>query len=100
MGQGAFKNEDQIVKIHVTRCMDMLRQRLMCEVDTGVLGQVWWADGENSPVNAFVDFNIQHKCKNYDAVRSWAQERQLPEPDKTPKDFLESPGGYVYPSIP
>jgi len=100
LGEEAFTNEDHIVKVHVTHCLDMIRQRLMCEVDTGVLGQIWWGEGNNQPVHAFVDFNIQHVCKNYDAVRSWAEARQLPPADETPVDFLEVPTGFVYSGIP
>lgn len=53
-GKGAFVNEDKILKLHVTHCLDILRQQLMCSVDTGVLGQVWW--DPQSP-KTFVDFN-------------------------------------------
>ena len=69
----------------------------MCTVDTGVLGQVWLHP--NSP-QAFVDFNTEHKCKNYDAVRQYAEDNQLPS--KPPNDFLEppKPGDRVYEAIP
>jgi hypothetical protein len=46
----------------------------MCNVDTGVLGQVWY-DKENP--SAFPDFNTRHKCKNYDAIREWAELHQV-----------------------
>jgi hypothetical protein len=87
IGDGAFKNNDYILKLHVTHCLDILRQQLMCTVDEGVFGQYWINPEE--PV-AFVDFNTKHKCKNYDAVRQWAEERQMPE--NLPKDFLVAPG--------
>lgn len=86
IGKGAFKNNDRILKLHVTHCLDILRQQLMCTVDLGVFGQVWINPEEPT---SFVDFNTQHTCKNFDAVRQWAQERQLPE--DVPKDFLEPP---------
>lgn len=41
-GKGAFKNDEHVVKAHVTHCMDIIRQQLMCMPDTGLLGQVWW----------------------------------------------------------
>jgi hypothetical protein len=96
-GDGAFKNDDNIVRYHVTHCMDIIRQQLMCMPDTGVLGQVWW---DPKAPKAFVDFNTEHKCKNYDAIRQWAEERQIPE--KVEKDFLQPPkkGDLIYDEIP
>jgi hypothetical protein len=69
----------------------------MCQPDTGLLGQVWW---NPSAPTAFVDFNTEHKCKNFDAVRQWAEERQIPE--TVPMDFLQPPkdGDLVYETIP
>lgn len=60
----------------------------MCTVDIGVLGQVWWNRAEPS---AYVDFNTQHKCRNFDAIRQWAFERQAPE--DVPVDYLKPPRG-------
>ncbi|KAH8775126.1 hypothetical protein BGZ57DRAFT_371344 [Hyaloscypha finlandica] len=96
-GKGAFVNEDMIVRHHVSHCLDIIRQQLMCTVDTGMLGQVWW---DKRFPKAFVDFNTEHKCKNFDAVRQWAEERQLPE--KVPDDFLKPPRSEeeVYEEIP
>jgi hypothetical protein len=67
----------------------------MCTVDTGVLGQVWWDPKEPKP---FVDFNTEHQCKNFDAVRQWAEGRQLPA--ETPNDYLEKPAGRIWSEIP
>lgn len=96
-GEGAFKNEDNIVKYHVTHCLDIIRQQLMCQPDTGVFGQIWW--NPKAP-KAFVDFNTEHKCKNYEAIRQWAEERQIPE--KVEKDFLQHPESedIIYEAIP
>ncbi|OBT95655.1 hypothetical protein VE01_05884 [Pseudogymnoascus verrucosus] len=97
LGQGAFSNADHVVRFHVTHCLDILRQQLMCAVDVGVLGQVWTFREDPS---AFVDFNTEHKCRNYDAVRKWAEKRQLPE--EVPPDFLVPLGAedVVYEEIP
>jgi hypothetical protein len=71
----------------------------MCTVDIGVLGQVWWKGPEGQP-EAFVDFNTQHVCRNFDAVRQWAEERQMPE--VTPDDWIPLPpaGTKILDSIP
>ncbi|KUJ19253.1 uncharacterized protein LY89DRAFT_731660 [Mollisia scopiformis] len=86
LGQGAFRNEEFIVQKHVSHCLDILRQQLMCTVDVGVLGQVWVH--KNEP-EAFTDFNTKHTCRDFEAVRTWAEERQLPE--SVPTDFLQPP---------
>ncbi|KAH8675591.1 hypothetical protein BX600DRAFT_546380 [Xylariales sp. PMI_506] len=54
LGLHAFKNDGDIFRLHVTHCLDIIRQVLMCNVDTGVLGQVWVDPREPA---AFPDFN-------------------------------------------
>ncbi|KAF7505676.1 hypothetical protein GJ744_000525 [Endocarpon pusillum] len=97
LGEGAFSNSDHILRHHVSHCLDIIRQQLMCTIDTGVLGQVWW--NRNWP-EAYVDFNTQHKCKNFDAIRQWAEDHQLPK--DIPFDFLQPPqeGDTIYEHIP
>jgi hypothetical protein len=115
-GVGAFTNDENIVRHHICKfrqlppsqipeadhipaahCLDVIRQQLMCQPDTGILGQVWW---DKSAPKAFVDFNTDHKCKNFDAIRQWAEERQIPE--TVPMDFLKPPvnGDAIYDAIP
>lgn len=74
----------------------------MCNVDVGVFGQVWYVPSEGKEVSAFVDFNTDHRCRNYDAVRQWAKERQLPPEDEVPDDILEppSPDTLVHAGVP
>lgn len=81
--------------------MDIIRQQLMCTVDVGVLGQVWYQPPGSSP-EAFVDFNTVHKCRNFDAIRNWAEKHQLPEAKDCPADFLELPkdGDRIYQDVP
>lgn len=97
MHMGPFSNSDDVVRYHVSHCLDIIRQQLMCTVDLGVLGQVWW--NEEKP-EAYVDFNTKHTCRNFDAVRQWAEQRQAPE--TVPEDYLQPPreGQFIYPSIP
>ncbi|KAK0114334.1 hypothetical protein ONS95_013826 [Cadophora gregata] len=86
LGKGAFSNKDEILRFHVTHCLDTLRQQLMCTADVGVLGQVWW--NREKPA-AYPDFNTRHKCRNFDDIRQWAFEHQAPE--DVPADYLKSP---------
>ncbi|EAW08969.1 oxidase ustYa family protein [Aspergillus clavatus NRRL 1] len=97
LGHGAFKNDDFIVRRHVSHCLDILRQQLMCTIDTGVLGQVWI---HPEHPEAYVDFNTQHQCKNFEIIRQYAEKNQLPA--QIPKDFLEPPksGDRIYEQIP
>ncbi|VUC21311.1 unnamed protein product, partial [Clonostachys rosea] len=98
LGHHAFKNEEPILRRHVTHCLDTIRQVMMCNVDTAVLGQVW-AD-PNKPT-AFPDFNTKHVCKNYESVRKWAEGIQAPPHDQVPDDYLEPPtSGDILPAIP
>ncbi|KAL6880761.1 hypothetical protein J3F83DRAFT_719732 [Trichoderma novae-zelandiae] len=88
LGEHAFVNEEFILRLHVTHCLDTIRQVLMCNVDTGVLGQVWIDPKEPT---AFPVFSTKHVCKNYDDIRQWAERLQAPPPDKIPKDYLARP---------
>lgn len=98
MGMHAFKNDDHILQLHVSHCVDILRQVLMCNVDTGVLGQVWY-DPEKPAT--FPDFHTTHVCKNYDAVRQWAEKLQAPPVDELPADYLQPAApDSIWPSTP
>lgn len=69
----------------------------MCTVDVGVLGQVWW--NKEKPM-AYPDFNTEHKCRNFEDIRRWAEENQAPR--DVPDDYLISPKNWqdVYDAIP
>ncbi|KAG8413451.1 hypothetical protein J3459_015397 [Metarhizium acridum] len=123
LGEHEFVNEDVILRPHISRCLgpnlpsgeyptpsknytylevahclDAIRQVLMCNVDTGVLGQVWANSEKPFP---FPDFNTNHKCKNYDDVREWAMKLQRPPNDRIPADYLAKPRpGDVFPLVP
>lgn len=69
----------------------------MCTIDVGVMGQVWVNPEAPEP---HVDFNTYHKCRDFDAVRHWAEQRQIPA--HVPADFLQPPseGDTVYTEYP
>lgn len=96
LGKGAFKNDDDIVYYHTSHCLDILRQRLMCQPDMGVLGQIWW---NKAKPQAYPDFNTVHQCRDYESIRQWAQEHQAPL--NVPNDYLVVPAEeHVLESIP
>ncbi|KLJ06371.1 hypothetical protein EMPG_10200 [Blastomyces silverae] len=91
-GDGPFKDPDDVLETHIGHCVDILRQQIMCTADVGVFGQ-WWVEG----VGPFVDFNTVHKCRNFEEIRKWAEQRQSSyEIDKPQK----RPGDVVLPNVP
>lgn len=58
----------------IGHCLDILRQQLMCKADVSILGHVWIRD-----YGIYPDFNTKHRCKNFEAIRDWARDRQLRE---------------------
>ncbi|PQE13984.1 tat pathway signal sequence protein [Rutstroemia sp. NJR-2017a BBW] len=118
IGDYVFDNREDISKFHFyakppfiitiinkvslpAHCLDIVRQVLMCNVDTGVLGQVWTRQSETMSPQAFPDFNTRHKCKDYEAVRMWAEENQVPSDEKLSVGYVALPEeGDVLPFIP
>ncbi|KAF2676276.1 hypothetical protein K458DRAFT_322434 [Lentithecium fluviatile CBS 122367] len=102
-GKDAFVNSEDIVRYHVTHCLDILRQQLMCVTDVGVLGQVWWQPADEPNPMPFVDFNTKHRCRDFEAIRRWAEVHQLP-PEETVDTStfyqMPKPGDTVYSEIP
>ncbi|KAE9368375.1 hypothetical protein N431DRAFT_347475 [Stipitochalara longipes BDJ] len=86
-GKEAFGDTPEVLHWHVSHCVDFIRQRLMCTMDTDVFGSVWV--GNRTSASLFVDFNTKHVCKNFDDIRSWAEKNQMPE--LGPEDFWEPP---------
>jgi hypothetical protein len=78
----------------IAHCLDIVRQRLMCIVDTDVFGAVWVNLTSPRP---FVDFNTQHVCKNFEAIRDWA-ERNQESGGRLPSNYWDPPseGVYIY----
>jgi len=103
LGKGPFANSDYVLRYHVTHCLDIVRQQLMCSIDIGVLGQVWFQPPPSPFAEPYVDFNTRHKCRNFDAVRAWAEAHQIPPPEAVNmEEFYEEPkeGDTIYSVIP
>lgn len=58
------------IKVHIDHCLDTLRQHVMCHADIALV-TFDWIDGYRKP---FPNFNIEHECRSFDAVNSWARE--------------------------
>ncbi|KAH8171949.1 tat pathway signal sequence [Sarocladium implicatum] len=89
LGTNEFLNNGTMLEHHITHCLDTVRQVLMCNVDTGVLGQRWV---DKDKPYGFPDFQTTHTCKNYEDVRKWAEKLQAPPFEELPADYLASPG--------
>lgn len=61
---------------HLDHCVDMLRQKLMCDADVGVFNYNW-VKGRSRP---YPNFNTMHKCRNFDDVLTWAKSHQAKAP--------------------
>ncbi|KAJ9228938.1 hypothetical protein DTO169E5_9027 [Paecilomyces variotii] len=58
---------------HLSHCIYLLLQNLMCNANVDVYTH-YWADAQ---LNAFPDFNINHKCRDFDAILKWQEENSI-----------------------
>ncbi|KAH7109478.1 hypothetical protein B0J11DRAFT_601694 [Dendryphion nanum] len=72
--EDAYKNKaspwtdsEATVRVHLDHCIDILRQKLMCDSDTGLVTFVW-VKGRRKP---YPDFNVQKKCRDHSKIQSW-----------------------------
>ncbi|KAI4868045.1 hypothetical protein F4820DRAFT_411308 [Hypoxylon rubiginosum] len=66
--------EDGLYSVdHAYHCMNGIRQSLQCHSD--VTPQVFQYVPERDMIRS--NFNVLHTCRNFDAIRQWALERQL-----------------------
>lgn len=54
-------------------CIDMIRQRLTCTADIGLVTGVW-VETYSEP---YPDFSTRHVCRDFDKIRGWAMDRAL-----------------------
>ncbi|KGO46103.1 Protein of unknown function DUF3328 [Penicillium expansum] len=68
-----WRDDPQTLRFHLDHCIDMIRQKLMCSPDVGIITYVW-AKGYKHP---FPDFNIIHKCRDYSRLLEWVKENDV-----------------------
>jgi len=61
---------------HYEHCVDIIRQRLMCIADPGVV-TFRWVKGITGP---FPDFNTEHQCRSFDALLDWTAQHGVEVP--------------------
>jgi hypothetical protein len=54
-------------------CIEMLRQNIMCRGDVTMITYDW-VEGVKDP---FPNFNIPHRCRNFDNVLNWIDEHRV-----------------------
>lgn len=72
----------------------MLRQVLMCNSDVGVVSHRWVA-GYSRP---YPNFNVMHKCRNFQEILDWAYDQEVPIPSGY--QFEPQAGEKIFPSPP
>ncbi|CAD6580528.1 MAG: hypothetical protein ASARMPRED_000240 [Alectoria sarmentosa] len=82
---------------HIDHCADLLRQKLMCDADMTIITYNWIKNHYKPHPN----FNVQHKCRTFDAAKQWTIERQInasslehdyfPRPEEPVVEFDEPP---------
>ncbi|KAL8779321.1 MAG: hypothetical protein Q9213_007001 [Squamulea squamosa] len=55
-------------------CIEILRQKLTCDADVGVITYNWVAIRDLPWPN----FNVLHKCRNFDGVVEWSKKHNAP----------------------
>ncbi|KAJ5087929.1 hypothetical protein N7456_011545 [Penicillium angulare] len=67
-------NETSMSMDHLSHCIDAIRQSLMCNADISPVPWVWNSKLQKlRPVE-----NSTHTCRDFEAIRLWAEERQAP----------------------
>jgi hypothetical protein len=61
-------------------CLEMIRQALMCHADVGVIAHQWV---KHYPGKPYPNFNVMHKCRNFEQVLQWTYDQQIPESSQT-----------------
>ena len=61
------------VNLFIDHCADLLRQKLMCDADVGLI-PMYWVKHHDHP---WPDFSTVHKCRNFDSVWEWASKNQM-----------------------
>ncbi|KAH7077437.1 hypothetical protein FB567DRAFT_596604 [Paraphoma chrysanthemicola] len=84
----AFGDDFPLLKHHIHHCLDSLRQLLLCEIDVGVYGYVWFhLPGDR--LRPTFDFNSTHKCRNFEEIREWSEKSQYPSEPLAEEAWME-----------
>lgn len=70
---GDLSEPPEKLRLHLDHCIEILRMNLMCSGDIGVFTFAM-LPGYDDP---WPDFNTDHVCRNFDAIKNWAIENTV-----------------------
>lgn len=81
-------------RMHVDHCIEALRLSLMCYADVTPMLII---RDESRALGSFADFNMHHKCRDFDKLVEWVDRTgtDIPPTNSTPlEDPPKPPGGH------
>ena len=66
--------DPSIAREHVDHCIETLRLSLMCYGD---ITPLFFDLDPNEELGRIADFNVHHKCRNFDSIVDWVAENQV-----------------------
>ena len=79
--EAAREKRPGFYEAHYEHCVDMIRQRIMCTADTGLI-TFRWIEGKKGPEP---DFNTEHQCRNIEATMDRTREMEA----SVPVDYIQ-----------
>ncbi|EKG18674.1 hypothetical protein MPH_04067 [Macrophomina phaseolina MS6] len=68
-----FNATTKLHKAHLSHCIYYLLQNIMCQANVDIYTHVW----TDTILQPFPDFQISHKCKDFDAILDWQEQNSL-----------------------
>ncbi|KAG2148152.1 uncharacterized protein EDB93DRAFT_1250210 [Suillus bovinus] len=72
-GHGVYEPPEEF-RVHLDHCIELLRQVIMCRGEVTMITYDW-VEGVKDP---FPNFNIPHRCRNFEKAWDWVVEHQVP----------------------
>lgn len=70
---GGYNTTSEMHKLHLSHCIYLLLQNIMCSANVDVYTHFWI----DTTLNMFPDFNINHKCRSFDAILDWQEKNAV-----------------------
>ncbi|KAG1787748.1 uncharacterized protein HD556DRAFT_1277141 [Suillus plorans] len=70
---GGMNKSHEASRTHLDHCIEILRQLTMCSGDVTMITHDW-IEGRATP---FADFNVPHKCRNFEKILDWIDEHRV-----------------------
>ena len=80
------KQHEEMQWLHLRHCIDIIAQNIMCHADADI-HTYFWMDTQRQP---FPDFSLNRKCRDWDALMQWRDERAV---DMEKYGRMEKPEG-------